>query len=64
MEEISFEEYLFKKKIDQKLFQKALPGVFNEWKTLFAEYHPDSFTAQKKFFVNKYRRLFLLKTEN
>ncbi len=60
MEDFSFEDYLIKKKIDKTLFLKFKPQVFEEWKRLFEQIHPDSFTAQKKFFINSIRREFLL----
>ncbi len=59
MELISFDEYLIQKKIDKNLFLKAKPQVFEEWKTLFEQVHPDSFTNQMKFHLNRIRREFL-----
>lgn len=63
MEDLSFENYLIQKKIDKTLFLKSKPHVFEEWKQLFEQMHPDSFTAQKKFFINSIRREFLLPKE-
>ena len=63
MEDLSFEDYLIQKKIDKNLFLKSKPLVFEEWKQLFEQIHPDSFTAQKKFFINSIRREFLLTKE-
>ena len=60
MEDLSFEDYLIQKKIDKALFLKFKPLIFEEWKQLFEQIHPDSFTAQKKFFINAIRREFLL----
>ncbi len=60
MEDLSFEDYLIQKKIDKNLFLKYKPLVYEEWKQLFQQIHPDSFTAQKKFFINSIRREFLL----
>ena len=57
---ISFEEYLVQKNIDQDKFLAAEPARFQEWGTLFATIHPDSFTAQKKFLINDVRRRYLL----
>ena len=53
---MEFEEYLKSKKIDEEAFRKADQARFEEWRTLFASMHPDSFTAQKKFLVNEIRR--------
>ncbi|GAA4402157.1 hypothetical protein GCM10023187_17080 [Nibrella viscosa] len=58
---MTFEEYLIEKKIDGPQFQAAEPAVYTEWKTLFAQMHPESFTTQKKFLVNKVRRKYLLR---
>ncbi len=63
MEDLSFDNYLIQKKIDKTLFLKSKPLVFQEWKQLFEQIHPDSFTAQKKFFINSIRREFLLPKE-
>jgi hypothetical protein len=60
MEDLSFEDYLIQKKIDKTLFLKSKPLVYEEWKLLFQQIHPDSFTAQKKFLINSIRREFLL----
>ena len=56
----SFDEYLESKKIDTTVFQKVEPKLYTEWKNLFMAIHPDSFTAQKKFLLNKLRRKFIL----
>ncbi|MBO9641323.1 hypothetical protein [Siphonobacter aquaeclarae] len=53
---MTFEEYLHQKKINAQAFAKAEPERFEEWKQLFAQLHPDSFTAQKKFLINPIRR--------
>lgn len=58
---MTFSEYLVSKKIDEQLFKAAEPTRFEEWETLFAQMHTESFTAQKKFFINKIRRAYLLK---
>lgn len=60
MEELSFEEYCKKKKIDPDLFMKAEPTRFHEWKHIFEQVHPDSFTEQKKFLINPTRKQYLL----
>lgn len=53
---MTFAEYLLSKKIDEKKFQAAEPQRFEEWKHLFEQMHPESFTAQKKFLINPIRR--------
>lgn len=63
MEEMSFNDYLVKKKIDPKVFAEGEPDRFKEFKTLFDQVHPDSFTAQKLFLINKTRRAYPLKEE-
>ncbi|WP_337044781.1 hypothetical protein [Emticicia sp. 17c] len=57
---MTFEEYLISKKIDQEKFAKAEPSRFEEWKTLFAQMHPESFTTHKKFLINPVRRKYKL----
>ncbi len=61
MEELSFESYCRKKKIDPDLFLNADPEKFKEWETIFMQVHPDSFTEQKKFLINPIRKLYTLK---
>ncbi len=58
---MTFDEYLIKKKVDSHRFQEAEPAQFAEWKQLFEQLHPDSFTAQKKFLLNNTRRKYLLR---
>ncbi len=57
---MTFEEYLTQKKINAQAFQEAEPERFKEWKQLFDQVHPDSFTAQKKFLINPLRRRYSL----
>ncbi len=64
MEEMSFNDYLIKKKIDPQAFSQGESDRFNEFKELYDQVHPDSFTAQKLFFINKIRRSFPLKEES
>ena len=56
----TFEEYLAKKKIDSATFARQAPQQWQEFKTLFEQVHPDSFTAQKLFLINKIRRSYPL----
>lgn len=53
---MTFEAYLFSKKIDITTFRQQEAERFQEWQTLFRQLHPDSFTAQKKFLINDIRR--------
>lgn len=64
MEEMNFEDYLIKKKIDPKAFAEGDPDRFEEFNQLFHQVHPDSFTAQKLFLINKIRRTYILKEES
>ena len=57
---MTFEEYLISKKIDTQKFHLAETGRFEEWKSLFAQMHPESFTAHKKFLINPIRRKYHL----
>ena len=58
-----FEEYLKSKKIDSERFKKAEPLQYEEWRSVFAQMHPESFTAQKLFLINPIRRRFTLKED-
>ncbi|WMJ71679.1 hypothetical protein RCC89_00620 [Cytophagaceae bacterium ABcell3] len=60
---MEFKEYLLKKKIDPERFNGAEPQRYKEWQALFAEVHPESFTAQKKFLINELRRKYMLTTD-
>lgn len=57
-----FETYLTEKNINAETFLWDDPKLFGELKKLFNEMHPESFTAQKKFLINKIRRKYQLKT--
>ena len=63
MEEMDFKNYLIKKKIDPEAFAKGQPDRYEEFKVLFDQVHPDSFTAQKLFLINPIRRTYPLKEE-
>jgi len=56
----TFEEYLIKKKIDSTAFKQDEDQLWQEWAALFQVVHPNSFTAQKLFSINKIRRRFPL----
>jgi hypothetical protein len=53
---MTFNDYLISKKIDVAQFQQAEASLFGDWQYLFSLMHPESFTAQKKFLINKIRR--------
>ena len=57
---MDFETYLRNKKIDPLTFQKGEPVLWQEFKSLFDQVHPDSFTAQKLFLINPIRRKYPL----
>ena len=59
-EELTFEEYCRKKKIDPVLFLQGDPERYREWEVIFNQVHPDSFTEQKKFLINPTRKQYLL----
>lgn len=58
---MTFDEYLILKKIDAGRFREMEPVRFAEWQTEFAQMHPESFTAQKKFLLNDTRRKYLVR---
>ena len=58
MEFKDFESYLEEKKIDSAAFKKGQPEQWTEFKILYDQVHPNSFTAQKLFLINPIRRLF------
>ncbi|MBK8290363.1 MAG: hypothetical protein IPK96_04770 [Flammeovirgaceae bacterium] len=60
---MTFEDYLISKKIDSVAFNKAEPDRWSEWKSLFEEMIPSSFTSQKLYLINPTRRKYLLKEE-
>ena len=60
---MTFEEYLTSKKIDATSFERSEAAQYKEWRILFEQMHPDSFTAQKLFLINPLRRRFQLKAE-
>lgn len=52
----SFREYLISKKIDSEKFAREEPEQWEEHKLLFEQIHPNSYTAQKKFLINDWRK--------
>lgn len=57
---MTFEEYLVSKKIHSEKFREGNNVLWNEWKNLFEQLHPESFYAQKLFSTNAVRRQFPL----
>jgi hypothetical protein len=55
---MNFEDYLQTKKINLQTFQTGNPQQFSLWQQAFSQMHPDSFTEQFKFQINKTRRLY------
>lgn len=60
---MDFETYLRNKKIDPVIFEKEEPMLWYEFKTVYEQVHPDSFTAQKLFLINGIRRKYPLQQE-
>jgi hypothetical protein len=60
---MTFEEYLKSKKIDPKSFAKRDPERFSNFENIFNQLHPNSFTQQKLFLINRIRRAFPLKED-
>lgn len=60
--EISFEDYLVKKKINSEQFKSEEGSLYVELEGVFNQVHPDSFTAQKLFLINPIRRKYPLTT--
>ncbi|MCU0354416.1 MAG: hypothetical protein MUD08_11875 [Cytophagales bacterium] len=57
---MTFEEYLTDKKIDSAAFRRREPQRWEEYRLVFEQVHPESFTTQKKFVINDLRRLYHL----
>jgi len=53
---MQFDEYLKEKKIDPIKFKAGEPDRYEEFKKVFDQVHPNSFTQQKLFLINKLRR--------
>ena len=60
---MEFEEYLKGKKIDPEKFRSAEPEQYREFMKIFSQVHPNSFTQQKLFLINKIRRAYKLEAE-
>ena len=55
---MSFEEYLYSKKIDSSAYQASEPDQWQEFASIFQDMHPKSFTMQKLNLINGIRRRF------
>ena len=60
---MTFEEYLRSKKIDSEAFKKGDASRWNEFKVIFDQVNPASFTLQKLYLINRIRRAYHLKEE-
>lgn len=57
---MKFDEYLTEKKIDPRKYQQAEPAQYEEFQKLFDQVHPESFTQQKLFLINRIRKTYKL----
>ena len=57
---MKFDEYLKGKKIDPEKFKQGEGAQYAEFKKLFDQVHPESFTQQKLFLINNIRRAYKL----
>lgn len=58
---MSFQTYLLEKKIDPEKFKMDDEESYHAMQALFSQMHPNSFTAQKLYLINKIRRKYHLK---
>ena len=61
---MTWEEYLESKKIESVDFKKKQSELWHNWKAVFEQMHPNSFTAQKLYLINPIRRKIPLKVED
>ena len=57
-----FDEYLLSKKIDPEKYKVSDPDQYSDFQKLYNQVHPESFTQQKLFLINKIRRAYKLET--
>lgn len=55
---MNLNSYLVSKKIDADALLKKEPELYRSFEMMLDQMHPDSFTAQKLFVINKLRRQF------
>jgi hypothetical protein len=58
---MKFEDYLMSKNINSEAYKVAELSQFLTWENAFNQMHPNSFTEQYKFQLNKIRRKYILK---
>ena len=58
---MEFDDFLKGKKIDPEKFKLSENDRYSEWKRIYDEVHPESFTQQKLFLLNKIRRAYHFK---
>lgn len=57
---MNLRNYLISKKIDPDQLKASESELYKQFNILFSQMHPDSFTAQKLFLINKLRRKYRL----
>ncbi len=60
---MEFGTFLISKKIDARKFQAGEPRQYADFKRFFDQVHPNSFTQQKLFLINRIRKNYMLKEE-
>lgn len=60
---MTFEDYWTSKKVDSDAYQATEPHQWEEFKSIFKQMHPKSFTMQKLNLINGLRRRFPLTEE-
>jgi hypothetical protein len=60
---MDFNDYLISKNIVPADFKEQDENLFSTWERTFLQMHPNSFTEQYKFQLNKIRRKYPLKSE-
>lgn len=58
--DMDLKAYLISKKIDPEALKRSEKEKYNVFEMEFAQMHPESFTAQKLFLINKLRRKYPL----
>lgn len=59
---MTFEEYCIKKKIDMAAFKQKEAASWSEMESVFEQMSENSFTQQKKFLLNTWRKKYPLKS--
>jgi hypothetical protein len=57
---MKFEDYLLSKNINSEAFKASETSLYLTWENAFILMHPNSFTEQYKFQLNKIRRKYIL----